>query len=404
VIKKARNIVRSDYILVILLLVFSGNPIIRFFDKSTLLLLSIIILIVKFRQFKKDFFVKFFIILSALLILFMLQNIVLNFVSWLGAFRYLTTWLFGGMIFYLVSDRFSYRFFIVLYYIALISLFGYVIINLLNVPIPGLAWGGERRPLTYIIYTFVVDPHHYRNCGMFWEPGAFAGILTLCIALNIKFLPELWKNHKFKILVIVVALLTTKSTTGYLVFFIIVFYYMLFFMKSKLIKIALMPALLLVIGFVYANTEFLREKIEEQTERTSTLAKGDYYNSRFGSFKLDMHYIQKHPLVGNGLHEKTRYADDPYIIQLMASGVSLGSGNGFSNYLACMGIPFMFFYLLITFKVVAKADARVAFLIVLVIVSSLWGEQWLQYPIYTGLVFLRIKKYFDENCFSYSRF
>ena len=220
-INKSYNNVKSDYILVTLLLVFSGNPITHFLSKSSLLILSILILIVKFRQLKKDFFVKLFIILSALLVLFMLQNIVLNFVSWLGAFRYLTNWLFGGIIFYLVSDRLSYKFFIILYYISLISLFGFVIINLLNVPIPGIPWGGGRRPLTYIIYTFVIDPHHYRNCGMFWEPGAFAGMLTLCMALNIKFLPELWKNHKLKIVVLVVALLTTKSTTGYLVFFII---------------------------------------------------------------------------------------------------------------------------------------------------------------------------------------
>jgi O-antigen ligase len=217
------------------------------------------------------------------------------------------------------------------------------------------------------------------------------------MGLNIKSLPELWKNHKFKIIVLVAALLTTKSTTGYLVFFAIVFFYLLFVIKNPLVKFALIPTLLLAIGFVYANTDFLQDKIEAQTERTETLAKGEFINSRFGSFKLDMHYVQKHPLVGNGLHEKTRYADDPQLIQLIETGGQLGNGNGFSNYLACMGIPFMAVYLLMVFNTINRVDTKTAFLIMFVILLSLWGEQWLQYPLYTGLVFINIKKYFNDG-------
>src|SRR5688572_11876030 len=160
------------------------------------MILSILILIIKYKYLKKDFFIKFFIIASSLLVLFIFQNIILNFVSWLGAFRYIFNFLFGGLIFYLVAERFSFRFFIVLYYVSLISLILFVAINLLGAEIPGIAWG-NRRPLTYIVYTYVIEPHRYRNCGMFWEPGAFAGILVLCLALNVKYLPVLWKHHKF---------------------------------------------------------------------------------------------------------------------------------------------------------------------------------------------------------------
>ncbi|MEP6595447.1 MAG: O-antigen ligase family protein [Ginsengibacter sp.] len=384
----------SDYILVILLLVFSGNPITRFFDKSALMILSILIFIIKYRQLKKDFFAKFFLIASALLVVFMLQNIILNFVSWLGVFRYIFTFFLGGLIFFLVSERFSFRFFIVLYYLSLVSLLFFVLINLLHVNLPALNWGDSKR--CYIIYTYVERLHADRNCGMFWEPGAFAGILTLCMALNANHFPALWKKHKLKIVVLVITLLTTKSTTGYLVFFIIVIYYLVFFVKSNIIKFALVPALLLIMVIVYENTDFLKEKIIEQSERTSGLSRGEFANSRFSSFVLDLPYIKKHPFIGNGINEKTRYADDPLLMQQMKSGESLGNANGFSNTLASMGIPFMFFYLLAVFKTMNKVDIRVAFLVVFVMVLILWGEQWLNYPIFTGILFLKIKKYINQ--------
>ncbi|MEO5892036.1 MAG: hypothetical protein ABIQ31_17445, partial [Ferruginibacter sp.] len=263
-IKKLDKNAISDYLLVVLLLVFSGNPIIRFTDKFVLMYLSVLILIVKRSQFKVDFFVRCFVITSALLVLFISQMITLNFVSWLGAFRYIATFLFGGMIFYLVSDRLAFRFFVVLYYLSLISIVFFVLINLLHVPIPSLEWGtyGEGgvhsgNKNSWIIYTYVKRVHAYRNCGMFWEPGAFAGILVLCLALNARH----WKKHKFKLSVIVIALLTTQSTAGYLVFFMIISYYFIFFVKIHIAKFILIPTFLLAMAVTYQNVDFLKEKI-----------------------------------------------------------------------------------------------------------------------------------------------
>jgi hypothetical protein len=386
----SKKTIRSDYILVVLLLVFSGDPIIRFLGKSAPLILSVLVLIIKYKHLGKDFFTKFFCIASALLLLFFLQNMVLNFVSWLSAFRYISTILLGGLVFYLVAERFSYRFFIVLFYVSIISLVFFVVFNLLNIRPPGLEWREAR--VTYIFYTFV-EQHHYRNCGMFWEPGAFAGVLTLCMALNAKYLPVLWKNHRFKVIVIVLALLSTKSTTGYLVFFGITVYYLLFFIKSTIVKFTVIPILLILVVVVYENADFLQEKINQQTEKSENLAKGDFSNTRFGSLILDLPYIKKHPLVGNGFNEKTRYADDPQLIQQIESGDDIANGNGFSNFLACLGIPFMFFYLLISFKVMNKFDTRVALLVIIVMLMSLWGEQWLFYPLYTGMLFINIKNF-----------
>ena len=177
--------------------------------------------------------------------------------------------------------------------------------------------------------------------------------------------------------------------------------------QNNIIKFALVPALLLISILVYQNADFLQEKINEQSERTSTLAKGDFSNSRFGSFMIDMHYIKKHPLVGNGMNERTRYADDPLLIQQMKNSEtgSLGNANGFSNFLASLGIPFMFCYLLATFFTINKFDTRVAFLVIIVTVLNLWGEQWLNYPIFTSLLFLSLSpanKYQQSHSFNYA--
>jgi hypothetical protein len=102
-------------------------------------------------------------------------------------------------------------------------------------------------------------------------------------------------------------------------------------------------------------------------------------------------YIKKHPFIGNGLNPVTRYADDPFLMQQMKSGDSLGNANGFSNFLACLGIPFMFFYFLLIFLQISKADVGIAFLVIFVILLTLWGEQWLYYPLFTGIMFVKVK-------------
>lgn len=396
--KKASYSFDSDYLLIIILLLFSGDPITRFMGKYAVFITAMVIFVIFYNKIKRDFYVLFLSIAAGLLLLFASQNIVLGFVSWLGALKYINTFLLGGLIIYLLGERFQYKFFIILSYVSIISLILYVPINLLSIHVPGFEWRPER--ITYIIYTFV-EEHHYRNCGIFWEPGAFAGVITLCLALNIKQLPELWKKHRFKVIAIITALLTTQSTTGYIVFFLIGCYFLLFFVRDKTIAITVLPLLFIISIIVYSNATFLQTKVEEQSESSLVLDKGEFSNTRFGAFIFDYHYIKKHPIVGNGFHESTRYADNPELIQLIQMGEDLGHGNGLSNFMACLGIPFMFFYLLLSFKAVLKFDRRVGILVIPVIALSLMSEQWLFYPLFAGMMFLKnIKKISYEKKYS----
>ncbi len=372
----------------VLLLTFSGNPVASFMEKYALLIICSGIFLLYFKKIKRDFYIPFLIIACALLLLYTCQLITLYFVSWLAGFRYIVTILFGGLVYYLLGERFSFKFFIVMYYICAISLVGYVVVNLLHIRPHGITFPKERVSISYIIYTYK-ELHAYRNCGMFWEPGAFAGILVLCIGLNVKDFTFLWRKHKLKVFVIIAALLTTQSTTGYIAFFITVIYYFTFYLKNPIVKVAIVPVLCLASILIYTNADFLQQKVKKQTEQSQSLAKDEFSNSRFGSFIFDSYYIKKHPIVGNGFSQITRYADHPYLI-----GLSLGNGNGFSNYMACLGIPFMFFYLLLSFNALKKSDIRMAFLLVFIILLTLFGEQWLQYPLYTGIMFFNTKRKF----------
>jgi len=387
-IKRNENFKRSDYLLIILLLIFSGNPITNFSfaEKYSLLIVTIIIIIAYRKEIKINFYKPFFIIASTLILLYLCQLATLHFVSWLAGFRYIVTILFAGIVYYLLADRFSFMFFIAIYYISLLSFVMFILINLLHLPIPGIPFTYQRT--IYIIYTYLGDPTHaLKNSGMFWEPGAFAGILMMCIGLNVKDLSFLWKTHKTKVVVVILALLTTQSTTGYITFFITSIYYILFFVKNPLIKVAIIPAIFAISILAYKNADFLQEKIKDQSEKTSILGRGEFSNSRFGSFVFDLHYIKKHPLIGNGFSDITRYADHPFLI-----GMHLGHANGFSNYMACLGIPFMFFYLLLTFQALYKIERRQAFLVCLIIVLTLFGEQWLNFPLYLGIIFINNRR------------
>lgn len=387
--KKKSYYLDSDYVLMIVLLLFSGDPFTRLLGRFAILFASVLIFVIMYPKIKKDFYFVFLGITSGLLLLFVWQYAILGFVSWLGAFNFINTFFLGALIIYLIGERFPYKFFILVSYSSIISLIFFIPINLLSIHVPGLAWGEGR--LTYIVYTYV-ENHHFRNCGFFWEPGAFAAVLTLCMALNVKDLPNLWKGHKMKIIAIILALIITQSTTGYVGLFVIGCYFMLFFLRDKSMAFTLLPLTFIIGIIVYTNAAFLKDKVESQSEESMALGEGEFSNTRFGSFLFDMYYIKKHPIIGNGFNEITRYADHPDLVRHIQAGGTTGEANGLSNFIACLGVPFMFFYLLLSFKAASNFDRKVGILVFLVITLSLVSEQWLNYPLFLGAMFFNNKK------------
>ncbi|MFD0777263.1 hypothetical protein ACFQZF_00695 [Flavobacterium myungsuense] len=240
--------------------------------------------------------------------------------------------LLGGIIINYLKKQFASIFFKVIADLSLISLMFYLVVNIFGIVIPSITLGPEIE--SYIIYGTSTELHMLKNAGMFWEPGAFAGILTLCLALNYNNLKNYWFEQPFKLGIIILALLTTQSTTGYLVGAII-FLFLLF--KGK--NIFIVPVFVFAITYIYETTDFLKEKIEIQIEKSSNQKVGEFSNTRFGSLIFDWYYIQKHPFIGNGLNEKTRYSEHQYLF-VGEKGDAIASGNGFTGYLASLGVFF----------------------------------------------------------------
>ena len=310
-----------------------------------------------------------------------------NFISIQGILNVLLKIFIGGYIINYLGAKFAITLFKVLYHLCIISLLFFLLINILKLQLPAISIGGEQK--SYLIYGTSFDLHIHKNAGMFWEPGAHAGILTLCLGLNFNNLKMLWLNHKSKILILIITLLTTQSTTGYLVGFVIAFFYFLQ-AKNFFITFFAVPIILIIGLFVYQSTDFMKEKIESQFEKSTEQEIGDFSNSRFGSIIFDWHYIEKHPFIGNGLHESTRYADHQYLF-VGAKVDVIGSGNGFSHYLASMGVFFILGYFYLLWQTTTNEGIFFSIVFLVIILLNLQGEQWFNFPLYLGLPFLIFK-------------
>jgi O-antigen ligase len=377
------------YLLVFILLLFSGNPLMGFlFGKFSSLvgLISILFIINSKLPFERRFIKFYFSISLSILVIFLFQFLELSFISITGAANFLAKIFMGGLVFNYLKGKFIPVLFDLLYKLCLLSIPFFIVINIGKFQIPHINITAEIH--SYILYGTSFDVHWNKNAGMFWEPGAHAGILTLCLALNFNRLGLIWHQERFKLFIIFIVLISTQSTTGYLSGFVIILFYLINATKRH-ITILFLP---LVIGlglYFYNNTEFLKEKLETQYESSTDQNVGEFSNSRFGSLVFDWYYIKKHPIIGNGLHEKTRYADHQYLFD-GSNGDAIGSGNGFSNYLASMGLLFISGYFLLLYNAAKMYDKKYSFLLLLVVLMNLQGENWFNYPIYLCLPFLAL--------------
>lgn len=145
-----------------------------------------------------------------------------------------------------------------------------------------------------------------RNSGPFWEPGAFAGYLTLGIALEM----ILYRKFSWRVFFLLTALLSTFSTTGYVAAGLFFLLYFLFLDLHKKRRLIMVPALLTVFVFGVLNLGFLAEKVVLQVQ---DFKEGHIYaaqsgnDSRVGSAALDFADFQRSPLFGTGQSDETRY-------------------------------------------------------------------------------------------------
>lgn len=373
-----------DYLSVILLITISGNAVIirAPWYKTLLILIGSIVITLIAKKVEKLFFSRLRRYIAFFLVIFATQFLIFGWNTFPGIIGFSLKCLIGGYIIWHTKERFIPVYTNTMVYISGIGVVLFLLSFTRIISIPNII-PVHDAPLFDSIGIYIdSNAIPKRNVGMFWEPGAFAGYIMIAFALNLHGFIEKFKANKKKYLILGAALVSTFSTTGYLVFAFFLFMVGFQFIRNKkYMGLLLFVILLPIIYSIFVSQDFLLEKITSQYEN-SIEKDGEYDPSRFGAFLFDIHYIKKHPLVGNGLHERTRYADHPYL-----SDDKGGHGNGFSNFVASMGLLSMFYYIFYLYKSLPFSKNEKIFFVAL-IVLLLQGEQFLNFPLFLGLPFL----------------
>lgn len=322
--------------------------------------------------------------IGANLVIFFFQWVTLGWVSVPGIINYSCKIIWGGFLFITLGYQFKYVYLRVMFHLAIISLIFWGIAQVTGDRYNIFDTGGSMKFYSLIIYCSRVN-EIARNCGCFWEPGAYGCYLCMILIFFVNELPKLVREHFLECVVLVAALLSTRSTTAWLTFGVFLLAYFVLKMRSW-VKYAIIPAAFFGALAVYETTEFLQEKVDKQTE-SAIDAGGEFNSTRLGSLLFDWHYIKKHPFFGNGLHERTRYADHPGLAEALARGEYAKSGNGLSAHCASMGVAFyiVFYYLL--FKRNKRLTVNDGIMIVMLYSMLLSGEALFNYPLGLSLCF-----------------
>ncbi len=285
-------------------------------------------------------------IISCFIVLFVLQYFVFDWNTVPGLINHISKFIVGAGVVVFFGTRFRFILFKTMYVLSLISLPLWLFQFFTGTGIDGFDWALGK---TIIVYCYRSSADIVRNCGFFWEPGAMGGYIVFSFLLFFDNLWDLFKYYKKECVVLFLTLLSTQSSAAYIDFGLLIIVYMLFSMKSKA-KVFLLPIVVLSALYVYNSAEFLSEKISRQNEIASKMTIGEFSSTRAGTIIFDLHYIQKHPLIGNGLHERTRLADHDYIRKMLKSGDMAAMGNGLSDQLAKWGFTYFFVFCLVFFK------------------------------------------------------
>lgn len=230
---------------------------------------------------------------------------------------------------------------------------------------------------------------NFRNSGPFWEPGAFAGYLTLAF-MFILIMNQ--KKFKRKGIVILIVILTTLSTTAILALFIFSFFIFYKRIKNVLFRNVVIAFVVGIGYYAYFQLDFLGAKIESQIERANSgadLYLEDTNTQRFLNILRDMNDFKGHELVGRGSHPITRYEYQMEGRQIRTVGLT--------DILVRMGAVFFALMMFLLYRSICslvdfyntetKLMCFATFISVLVLLMS---ETYFQFPIFWSLLFLQL--------------
>lgn len=294
-----------------------------------------------------------------------------------------------------LGDRFKYAYMDIMTIIALISLI-FFFIMILTGYVPTINFLNSN-PLYKGIFIFnerLSEIERGRNCGPFWEPGAYAGNLLMVGILFFNKLDMLWKMKKRNCIILLIALFTTFSSQGFLTLAILLLLY-LFRLKFNTRIFLFAFSFIIVFSIAYISFDFLRLKVNEQLELAKDWESEEslYSANRFSTSLLDWYYITKEPLIGNTENVMIRYRDHPLILNVIEYNGGYGSGSGTTSFIACFGFPLFILWLFLLNKSLKREftyKERIMVIVLYVILG--FGEAYFSYIYYMSLPFILYKK------------
>jgi len=244
--------------------------------------------------------------------------------------RFVSVYIISFWIAYICITSLKFRFFIIyekiVYYLCIISLFFWLILQLipdqLNNLINSLAFsepGSSNVKSNIIFYTindvtvvadYVINfgsINLFRNSGFAWEPGAFSVFIVLALYIHfIKIKFNKLINKRF--LVYLAALITTFSTTGYGIFIVLI---MLYTYNQHVKYRAIYLIVSAIIGVYVLSLSFMSDKIIDLfVDDSSALIDSSINNEtkytpqRITSFLIDFKDFLNNPILGYGGHDE----------------------------------------------------------------------------------------------------
>ncbi len=247
-------------------------------------------------------------------------------------------------------------------------------------------WGMEIDRKTLILVNLNMDMPDWfpirRNCGPFWESGAFGGFLMIALMVSTIKNKALFKTEN---LVFIVGILTTFSTTIYISFFSFVLMY--FLIKESKVKAFIAPVIMLLGFLAYMNLGFLNDKIMGEITNLHSSIIEKQGDTRIASGFLDILEFSEHPIVGRGLWTETRVnVLFEYVVR----------NNGLTNFLTTWGLPFFVFFLTMFYKgfywyaLYNGMTGRIAAIALGVILLILIGENYFNFMFFWAFAMMSV--------------
>ena len=380
-----------DYLLVFMMIATSG--IMFFYKNDEYIIIGFLISAILFVYRKHQFTTTIAIILILFLSLELLQMLWYRNFSVKTSIGTAARLLFAFFVIKVVNKKFVSSYVNILYFLALVSFFFYLLIFIPPVttyiinsitplfkPLFPIAEGRYQYMPNVIIYNYNLEHVQWlRNSGPFWESGVFSIYLNIALMLNTIAMGTLFNR---KNIVFILAILTTFSTTGYIALFFFVLMYYLFDRKVKY-KLIYLIIFGTVAVYAYYNVAFLSSKVEDNIARSERST-----GTRFGSALADLKLFAKQPILGYGRSILNRFGTTD-----MAD--FMHRNNGVTGLLTQYGliifiVYFLFYYLsFVRLTRIYGATMNFAAVFLTMILIMGFTQRVFAFPFFLGLMFLQ---------------